>query len=817
MSTEVLQDTRCTHCGEACDEEVLRSGGEEQFCCHGCKTVYELLNESGLSSYYDIEENTPGISMRKAKKSAAFEHLDDPAVKQSLLDFSDGKQARVTLNLPQIHCSSCIYLLENLHKIEPAIKQAEVYFDRREASIQFDIERLKLSELAGLLSRIGYEPDLSLDQLGGKKQKATNRPLLLKIGIAGFAFGNIMLFSLPEYLAGPGGIDQQFLRLFGGLNIILALPVLLYSSLDFFKPAVTSVQQRQWSMDIAISLGILAMFFRSLYEILSGYGVGYMDSFTMLVFFLLVGRLFQQKTYEGLSFDRDFKAYFPLSVIRITPEGGEESIAATRIETDDKILIRNGELLPADSILLDDEAWMDFSFVTGEAEPVKLTKGALVYAGGRNVKTSARFKTLKPVSSSYLTRLWNSEVFRKPKDESLHSASARFSRYFSPTVLGVATLAALYWLPGEPGLALNAFTAVLIIACPCAIALSAPFTLGWATKILGKNKVYLKNAEVTEQFGAVDSIVFDKTGTLTHRDQSEVRFVGRQLDTDEHRMLFSTLHENTHPLGRAVYQYLRPEVQQPLRNYLLAPDTYEEVSGKGVRATFGEQEVKLGSASWVGTADAEGAHDTVLASRVYVSLGGLISGYFELRNQYRSGTNELVSDLRGPSKKEVYLLSGDNDREQEQLQPVFGDASRLRFGQSPHDKLAFIEQLKNDGQNVLMIGDGLNDAGALRSSNVGISLAEDTSSFTPASDVIMEADSLPLLDRVLSFSKSAIGIIYISFAISLFYNIIGLSYAVTGTLSPLICAIIMPISSISVILFTTSATHLVAWKKGLRT
>lgn len=794
-------------------------GGQagEQFCCHGCKTVYELLNESGLSSYYDIEENTPGISMRKVKRSAQFAHLDDPTVKQKLLDFSDEKQARVTLKLPQIHCSSCIYLLENLHKIEPNVKQAEVFFDRREASIQFDIEHLPLSQLAGLLSSIGYEPDLSLDQMGEKKQQKTNRPLLIKIGIAGFAFGNIMLFSLPEYFAGPGGIDQQFLHLFGGLNIILALPVLLYSSLDFFKPAITSIRQRQWNMDIAISVGILAMFSRSLYEILSGYGVGYMDSFTMLVFFLLVGRLFQQKTYEGLSFDRDFKAYFPLSVIRITPEGGEESIAATRIETDDKILIRNGELLPADSILLDDEASMDFSFVTGEAEPVKLTKGALVYAGGRNVKTSARFKTVKPVSSSYLTRLWNSEVFRKPKDESLHSASARFSRYFSPAVLSVAVLAALYWLPGEPGLALNAFTAVLIIACPCAIALSAPFTLGWATKILGKNKVYLKNAEVTEQFAAINSIVFDKTGTLTHRDQSEVQFTGRHLDSDEQRLLFSTLHENTHPLGRAVYQHLKSEVKQPLREYLLAPDAYEEVSGKGVRAVFGETEVKLGSAAWVGAAGSEAPQGSLLASRVYVSLDGIIPGYFELRNQYREGMSELVGGLRGPSGKEVYLLSGDNNREQKQLQPVFGDAGHLRFNQSPHDKLAFIEQLKTAGSKVLMIGDGLNDAGALRSSSVGISLAEDTSSFTPASDVIMEAGSLRLLDRVLSFSKSAVIIIYISFAISMLYNFIGLSYAVTGTLSPLICAIIMPISSISVILFTTGATHLAAWKKGLHT
>ncbi len=816
MSAELLEKTQCTHCGEPCEEELI-SSGDNSFCCHGCQTVYELLSESGLSSYYSLDKDTPGISMRKAKKSKEFAHLDDPAVGQKLLDFNDGKQARVTLRLPQIHCSSCIYLLENLHKLEKGVKQVEVFFDRREASIHFDIQNLPLSRLAGLLSGIGYEPDLSLDHLSEKKQKHNNRPLLLKIGIAGFAFGNIMLFSLPEYLAGPGGIDQQFLKLFGGLNIILALPVFFYSSLDFYKPAITSIRQRQWSMDIAISLGIIAMFSRSLYEIFSGYGVGYMDSFTMLVFFLLVGRLFQQKTYDSLSFDRDFKAYFPLSVIRLTESGEEESVAATRIETDDKIVIRNGELVPADSILLETEAWLDYSFVTGESEPIHVTKGELVYAGGRNVKTSALFKTVKPVSSSYLTRLWNNETFRKPKAEGLHSTSARFSRYFSPAILGIATLAALYWLPNEPGLAINAFTAVLIIACPCAIALSAPFTLGWATKIMGKNKIYLKNSEVTEQFAVINSVVFDKTGTLTHRNQSDVAFRGRNLDQDEIRLLLSSLHENTHPLGRTIYNHLKKGVETPVQELLLHPDSYTEESGKGTETIINENTVRIGSAKWVGAGEEVNNTDSADASRVYVSIDGIIPGYFELANQYRTGMNELVGNLRNSVGENVYLLSGDNDREQKNLAPVFGNEGQLRFRQTPHDKLAFIEGLRAGKAEVLMIGDGLNDAGALRSSTVGISLAEDTSSFTPASDVIMEAGSLRLLDRVLGFSKKAITIIYISFGISLLYNIIGLSYAVTGTLSPLICAIIMPVSSISVIFFTTIATHWAAWKNGLQT
>ncbi|MCH8568025.1 MAG: heavy metal translocating P-type ATPase metal-binding domain-containing protein [Balneolales bacterium] len=810
MPAELLQKTMCSHCGDPCDEII--TSGDQHFCCDGCETVYSLLNESGLSAYYELESERPGIAMKKTASASAYEHLDDPELQQKMLDYADSSMARITLRIPQIHCSSCIYLLENLQRLHSGIQKTEVFFERREASVQFNPNSIKLSEVAALLARIGYEPDLNLDQISEKSKGKNNKPLLLKIGIAGFAFGNIMLFSLPEYLAGPDGIDAQFLKLFGGLNIILALPVFLYSSLDFYKPAIASIRQKQWSMDIAISMGIMAMFFRSLYEILAGYGVGYMDSFTMLVFFLLVGRLFQQKTYENLSFDRDFKAYFPLSVIRI--EGNsEKSVAATRIETNDEILIRNGELLPSDSILLDDEAWLDYSFVTGESEPVHISKGSLVYAGGRNVKTSVRFKTVKAVSTSYLTQLWNSDAFKKEKPVSLYSTSGRFSRYFSPAILGIAILAALYWLPTQPGLAINAFTAVLIIACPCAIALSAPFTLGWATKILGKNRFYLKNSEVTEQIAAIDSVVFDKTGTLTHRETTEVSYSGRQADKAELALIISAFHENTHPLGRAVYRWLQKEYPEYVEEQkMIQPDAYIEEPGKGIEAKFGEHTVRAGSANWVAASG-----NTERATRVYVSVDGFLLGYFGLHNHYRDGVGELIQTLDKRTSGQIYLLSGDNDREKDVLGSFFGHTDQLLFRQSPHDKLQFIQELRHSGREVMMLGDGLNDAGALQSSTVGVSLAEDTSSFTPASDIIMDAGSLSKIGSVLSFAKSSITIIYISFAISILYNIIGLSYAVTGTLSPLICAIIMPVSSISVILFTTSATHIAAWRKGLTT
>lgn len=797
----------CAHCGDPCKDEHIAEN-ELNFCCPGCQSVYHLLSESGLGSYYRLEE-TPGINMKGEATQRRFEHLDDPEISRKLLDFYDGKIAKVRFRTPQIHCSSCIWLLENLFKLEPAVMYSEVFFGRQEVDITYDPNNLKLSELAALLTRIGYRPEEHLGRLDKNEKDTSLRPLYLKIGVAGFAFGNIMLFSLPEYLAGSEGIDQQFIHLFGMLNIALALPVFFYSSLDFYRSAWLGIRQKQWNMDIAISLGIMAMFFRSLYEILSGYGVGYMDSFAMLVFLLLVGRLFQKKTYETLSFDRDYKSYFPLSVLKLT-DGEEQSIPATNLEVNDEILIRSGELVPADSVLLDKSARIDYSFVTGESDPVEMNKGDWIYAGGRLYGTASRFQVEKPVSKSYLTSLWNHDAFSGNQEEGLRSASQRFSRYFSPTVIGIALLSAMYWLPTNPAAAVNAFSAVLIIACPCALALSAPFTLGWATNILGRNKCYLKNSDVVEQLAGTDAVVFDKTGTLTMADAAEVSYSGKSLDQQTVIRLRSVLHNSTHPLSRKVYRHLTQQEDGRLRPV----SNFTETPGRGLEATVEEWEVRIGSADWAGFEAHTEPEESPDSSRVYVALDGQPVGWFNVRSAYRDGLQSLFTGLKRNVRS--FLLSGDNEKERHRLSALFPKQSELYFRQSPEDKLRFIEKLKEEGARVTMVGDGLNDAGALKSSHVGISITEDAAGFTPASDVIMEAGMLPNLDKYIAFSRGSIRIIYISFAISILYNIIGLSYAVTATLSPLICAIIMPVSSISVILYTTLATNFNAKRLGLK-
>jgi len=768
--------------------------------------VYEILDDSDMCAYYDIE-NMPGNSPKEAGLTTRFQYLDDESIRQKLITFSDGTSSKVILKVPDMHCSSCIWLLENLYKLNPGILASTVNFLKKEIAITFDNENLTLRGVVELLASIGYEPQINMDSLEQKISKDSDKDLYLKIGVAGFCFANIMLLSFPEYLSGGEEIEPQFRQFFGYLSIVLALPVFFYSSLNYFKSALNGWKQKMVNMDVPISLGIITLFIRSIYDIVSASGAGFMDSFTGLVFLLLIGKLFEKKTYDTLSFDRDYKSYFPVSVSRKTPEG-DEIIPLEKLQLGDRIIIRNGELIPADSVMINGEAYIDYSFVTGEAVPVKKVSGEIIYAGGKQVGASIEIDVIKEVSQSYLTQLWNDQVFAKKQESKITTLANSISRYFTIAVVSIATIAAIYWLPTSVSQALNALTAVLIIACPCALALSTPFTLGNTLRIFGKNQFYLKRISVIEALAKATVIVFDKTGTLTRSTRSNVEFFPvenkYQLTEEDRSAIVSLARQSSHPLSQQIFASLRETPYQPVQDY-------QEFPGEGISANVNNRKIRMGSSAFIYHTNTEITEEH--ASVVHAELDGKIIGYFKIENLYRNNLPGILKHLA--SRFKLFLLTGDNDREKPVLQQLFDNKAILKFSQSPFDKLKFIRQLNEDNEKVLMIGDGLNDAGALKQSNVGISVSDDINTFSPASDAILDGEQFHRLPDFLEFSRLSLKIILVSFGISFLYNFIGLAYAVQGMLSPLIAAILMPVSSISVILFTTGATTFFAKKKGL--
>ncbi len=791
----------CSHCGEVCPDASITSG-DKVFCCPGCRLVYEILAENDLCDYYNIDENA-GVKQNNPIHSSKFDYLNDETIIQKLIDFSDGISTKATFHIPDMHCSSCVWLLESLYRLNGSITYSTVNFLKKELSVTYNVTEISLRGVVELLSSIGYEPQITLESIHKKVNSDSDRDLYIKIGVAGFCFANIMMLSFPEYLVQYDKVEPQIKMVFTYLALILSFPVFFYSSIDYFKSALKGWQQKMVNMDVPISLGILTLFIRSTYDIVSGSGTGFMDSFSGLVFLLLLGKLFQKKTYDTLSFDRDYKSYFPISVTKKSA-GKETTIPLENLKQGDRIVIRNQEIIPADSILINGAAFIDYSFVTGESNPVTLISGDVIHAGGRQIGGVLEVDIIKYISNSYLTRLWNDDTFKKSYVSKITTLSNSISKYFTIIVLLLAGGSALYWLRTDFTMAINAFTAVLIVACPCALALSTPFTLGNVLRIFGKNKFYLKNISVIEALARINSVVFDKTGTITRSQKAKINFTASpgtfsELSKDEKLEIYSMVRESGHPLSRYIYKFFPS--QKPLE-----VKEYHEVAGQGIKGRVNDNEIIIGSNSFL-RIDNKKTRKTS-ATVVYIKINGKFRGYFQISNSYRLGLKEVVSGM--VNRYKIYLLTGDNDSEKLKLSKIFLNKAKLFFNQSPYAKLNFIKKLQKSGEKVLMIGDGLNDAGALKQSDVGISISEDVNTFSPACDAILESDKFNLLYDFIKLSKASMKIIIVSFSISFFYNLVGLYFAMQGTLSPLIAAILMPISSISVVLFTTGSTALMA-------
>ena len=784
-----MEQLSCFHCGDNCDKNVINFQ-EKTFCCNGCKTVYEIFSENDLTCYYDLQ-SSPGAIPKDIE--GKYDFLTQQNIIDKLVEFDDGNMQIINLFIPHIHCSSCIWILENLNKLNKNISLSQVDFGKKSVRIHYNSKAYSLKEAVVLLSSIGYEPYISLDDFSaGKKQ--VSRTLIYKLGIAGFAFGNVMFLSFPEYFEVGEFWLEQYKPLFRWLMFAFSLPVVFYASQDYFISAYKGLRARILNIDVPIALGIVVLFIRSTIDIAFDLGSGFFDSLTGLVFFLLLGKFFQQKTYSFLSFERDYKSYFPIAVTKITSEG-EVPIQVYEIVKGDRILIRNEELIPVDGILISGNAKIDYSFVTGESKTISKKSGDKLFSGGKQTSGVIEMEAIKTVEQSYLTQLWSNDVFTKAKEDGFTTLTNTISKRFTIAVLSIAFISTTYWLFTDASVAMNVFTSVLIIACPCAIALAAPFTLGNLLRIFGKQKFYLKNATVIEQLAAINTIIFDKTGTITSNKKSTATYDGITLSKDEELLLKNTLRGSNHPLSRTLYELLK-------EHDIITLDQFEEHLGKGIEATHKENKIKIGSAGFVGASDT-----SVLNTTVHISSNNTYKGKFTFYNSYRKGLSKLFNKLK--RQFDLVILSGDNEGELENLKKMLPSKTKMLFNQKPEDKLEYIKYHQSEGAKVLMIGDGLNDAGALAQSNVGIAISENVNVFSPACDAILDASQFNKLSSFINASKSAINIVKWSFALSFIYNVIGLYFAVTGQLAPVIAAILMPLSSISVVVFTTFATNFI--------
>lgn len=816
-----MRASTCDHCGAVCTSASVRSD-EHIFCCTGCRLVYGLQKQDAVCDVIGNDTVSREKFTRIGIPRCAF--LDDPQVVQRFLRYRNDKISQCLLRVPTIHCASCIWTLENLHRIDPAVRRAEVHFLERTVSITFLHDELSFRQLVELCIRLGYEPDLNTEEDTSVAQRTDSmRSLVMKLGVAGFAFGNAMIFAAPDYLAAYHGdtraLSPSLASLFAFLRVLLSIPVLLYSASDFFLNSWNALRKRSISLDVPVALGLVALFTRSITDIVLGYGTGYLDSFTGLVFFLLTARVVQTKSFRSLAFHRTFTSFFPLSATRENSDGSCESVAISLLRKDDIIHVRNGEIIPADGVLVGSHAHLDYSFVSGESEISETLRGAHVYAGAKVVGSEARCKVTRPVSSAYLTQLWNASVFHRDKVQRADTISRLFATGFTAVVLAIAVATAVMWWP-DSAMALSGMVAVLIVACPCALTLAAPFTYGAAMTLLGRKSLYLRSSNVIADMSGIDTIVFDKTGTLTSGSGYNVTFQGTALNNAELDLLLSATSSSHHPLSRAVSQFLR-ETHHTSGIELRETASFREYPGSGTECTVNGHAIRIGSLDFIAktslktslksskTSSDDSSHEASdsnsvafsgesnhTVSTLFVSIDGVSRGCFQVTNDLRAGMSRVLQALS--TNYDVYVMSGDTDRHRTLFHGIVAE-DHLLFQQQPTDKLRRIEELQQQGRKVAMIGDGANDAGALRQANCGIAVSDMTGAFTPASDAIIAGTALHLLPEMFWIARHARRVLALAFAVSVVYNGIGLTMACSGNLTPVFAAFFMPLSSWSVV------------------
>ncbi len=787
MKVRVEEQRECTHCGQSCIDETIVDG-DDFFCCSGCFSVHRLLEEHEThkrEENYNIE----GPVLED------YAYLEEEDVIEALTSHREGRWAVVDFYIPNIHCSSCIYLLENIMRLHSGITSCRVDFLEKQATFTYDEEVISLRQLVELLIAIDYPPRLQYEQLESKDRPTWDKSLLLKMGVAGFCFGNIMLLSFPDYI---GHVESNYAYWFGWISIVFAIPVVFYSAWDYLKSATLSLRSGRLNIDVPVTLGIMTLLLRSIYEIVSGMGAGYLDSLSGFVFFLLIGRWFQNITYRSMSFDRDYKSYFPIAVMKAQGSGWL-STSIRNVSIGDRLLIRPGELIPADGRLLRGEGRIDYSFVTGEAQAIRKGLEEKILAGGRQRGDSIEMEVTEKVDQSYLTRLWDQDPFHIPRQNRLQVLLDQIGKYFTLGILLIAGLTLFYWWPRDLTVGIMSATAVLIIACPCAIALATPFTYGNIVRILGRRGLFLRNVQTLTQLQDITQVVFDKTGTLTDPESRQIDYQGQKLSHAQQQALALLTLQSSHPMSRSLHQHL-PEARKDMDC-----KDFQEIPGSGLIGRCGDFELKIGSAKYVLGATAQ-------ESGVWVEIDGKYQGVYRFQPTLRPGTKETIEALA--KKYPLRILSGDGPQERSRMERIFPAAATFHFHQSPADKLQHIRALQDSGEKVLFIGDGLNDAGALRQADVGVVISDSAQQFSPSSDAILDAKQWAGFSQFLGFVMQSRKLLYGAFVFAALYNTIGLFFAVQGLLSPVVAAILMPLSSISVIVLGFLGAYLMAYRRG---
>ncbi|MBF0625222.1 MAG: cadmium-translocating P-type ATPase [Magnetococcales bacterium] len=795
--TPVMTST-CHHCGLPLPPgpPITLEPGPLAFCCIGCKTAYRLIHEAGLAEYY--QRRNPGLSGLRPETpaEAALRALDDPEFQKLHVRQRDGLH-EIHLFLEGIHCAACVWLNERILAGLPGVHQAQVNFATHRALVVWDPTRLKLSELVAAVARIGYRAEPYNPDRNELLHRRRHRDLLLRLAVAGFGAGNVMLIAVALHAGAWQGMTDDLRNFFRWVSLVVATPVVFYSGGIFLRGAFNGLRLGRLTMDLPIALGALVTYGHSAIATLLHGPEVYFDTVTAFLFTLLVGRLLESAARaRAAAATERLRSLTPRTATVIRADR-ETTVPLREVQVGDRVLVRPGETMPVDGEIRSGTTTVDQAMLTGESRPVTLGPGQTVAAGTTNLDGAVELHTLRVgegTTAAHILRLVEAAQNRRPPIQSL---ADRMAARFVGTILLLALASALVWLWLDPSRALENSVALLIITCPCALGLATPAAMVTATGAAARLGIIFKDGAVLERLASIGRMALDKTGTLTE-GEPQVLALHPAPGVSETELLATAAaleRHSEHPLGRAIFRRGRTLLDPQAPPW----DQVRNHPGQGLEGQQGNMVVRVGRREFV----TEGLQDCPHppagdATLVGCRAGGRLLGWFTLGDALRADAPAAVAALRGLGLT-VDLLSGDQPSAVAQAAAAVGIDGQ-RAGLLPADKEAIIGQWQTAGQRVAMVGDGINDAPALARADVAFAVANATGLSTATAHVVLLNRRLGLVPAAVALARRTLAIIHQNFLFSIVYNLVAIPMALTGHVSPLGAAVAMPLSSLAVVL-----------------
>lgn len=798
---------RCTHCASPVPRGLVEEGSEHQFCCHGCKTAYSLIHSCGLDRYYRLRDEaieTAGGTSPVKLTGRRYSEFDDSVFRGLYCRPGEGGLTTIELVLEGVHCTACVWLLEKLPSLLPGVIESRLDLRRATVHITWNDDSVRLSRIATVLDSLGYKPHPARDTNARQLRKAEDRRHLVRLAVAGACAGNAMLFAIALYAGLFDWIDGAHVQLMRWASMGVTLVSLAWPGRVFFTSAVAAIRMRTAHLDIPIALALAAGGVWSVVSTLRGVGEVYFDTLSVLVFLLLVGRFIQHRQQRWASDAVELLfSLTPTSARRVGSgaSGGEtvEEVPVESLAEGDIVDVRAGDSFPADGVVVRGESLVDQSLLTGESKPVPLGEGALAAAGAINVTSTLRVCVTATGERTRVGKLMRMVEECSQRRAPIVRLADRISTYFTYGMLGTAALTLLAWLLIEPSHALENAVALLVVTCPCALGLATPLVLTVALGRAARAGMLIKGGDVVQRLSKPGAIFLDKTGTITFGRMSLVRWEGRSWV----KPLVASLEAGSnHPIATALVRELGVGAVEPSRS--------TQTTGGGMHGRVGDHEIAVGSPSFVrgfAARDPDGLwelEDSIVSeglTPVAVMADGQLAAIAGVGDQVRPDALRSIQGLMDHGWR-VEMLSGDHPHVAQAIGRQVGiTADRVRGAMSPEGKLDIVRSASVH-QATVMAGDGVNDSAALAAAGVGVAVHGGAEASLAAADVYLNTPGLGGVVELIEGSRRTMGVIWRNLGVSVLYNLTAGTLAVTGHMNPLIAAIVMPISSLTVLILS---------------